>query len=115
MTNSAKSVTKSIRVSPRKLNQVAQLIRNMKASEALVQLTFSKRRIAQDVKKGLLSAIANAEHNHALDIDNLVVSSATVGKGLLMKRMRPRAKGRGCAIKKFFSNLYITLEDIGRE
>ena len=113
--NSAKSVAKSIRVSPRKLNDVASLIRNMRVSEALIQLTFSKRRVARDVKKSLMSAIANAENNHGLDIDRLVVTSATVGKGLLMKRFMPRAKGRACGIKKFFSNLYLTLTDIGRE
>ena len=112
MINSAKSVGNSIRVSPRKLNAVAALIRNMKASEALVQLTFCKRRVASDVKKTLMSAIANAENNHGLDIDNLVVTSATVGKGLLMKRVLPRAKGRATGMKKFFSNLYITLTEI---
>lgn len=107
----AKAVTKSLRVSPRKLNLVATSIRNMKASEALVQLKFSPRRIAIDVRKCLQSAIANAENNLGLDIDNLYITSATVGKALVMKRVMPRARGRAAGIKKFFSNLYITVTD----
>ncbi len=107
--NSANAIAKSLRVSPRKLNLVAGLIRNMPVAEALAQLAFSKKRIAQDVKKCLQSAIANAENNFGLDIDSLVVFSATVGKGLVMKRMRPRARGRSAGINKFFSNLYITV------
>lgn len=110
--NSATAITKSLRVSPRKLNLVATSIRNMKASEALVQLTFSPRRIAKDVKKCLQSAIANAENNHNLDIDALLITSATVGKALVMKRMMPRAKGRATRINKFFSNLYITVTEV---
>lgn len=109
--SSAKAVTKNIRVSPRKLNLVASFIRNMKVSDALIQLTFSKKRIAQQVKKCLQSAIANAENNFGLDIDKLVVSSATVGKSLVMKRMMPRARGRSARINKFLSNLYITLTE----
>jgi large subunit ribosomal protein L22 len=104
-----KAVANNIRVSPRKLNLVASLIRNMKASDALKQLSFSEKRIAIDVSKCLKSAIANAENNYGMDIDNLVVSLATVGKSIVMKRMRPRAKGRGARIEKFFSNLYITV------
>lgn len=107
--NSVVAVAKSLRVSPRKLNLVATSIRAMRVSEALVQLTFSHRRIAQDVKKCLQSAIANAENNFGLDIDDLFVTSATVGKALVMKRVMPRAKGRAARINKFFSNLYITL------
>jgi large subunit ribosomal protein L22 len=110
--NSAKSIAKSLRVSPRKLNLVAASIRNMKASEALVQLTFSSRRIAKDVKKCLQSAVANAENNFGLDIDMLFITSATVGKALVMKRVMPRAKGRAAPINKFFSNLYITVTEI---
>lgn len=111
--NSAIAIAKSLRVSPRKLNLVASSIRNMKVSEALVQLTFSQRRIAHDVKKCLQSAIANAENNYGLDIDKLFVVTATVGKGLVMKRVMPRAKGRAARINKFFSNLYITVAEGG--
>ena len=109
---SATAIARSIRVSPRKLNLVASFIRNMKVSEALVQLTFSKRRIAQQVKQCLQSAIANAENNFGLDIDNLVVTNATVGKAMVMKRVMPRARGRSARINKFFSNLYITLTEV---
>ncbi len=109
--NSANAVAKSLRVSPRKLNLVAASIRNMKVADALVQLQFSHRRIAQDVKKCLQSAVANAENNFALDIDALFVTSATVGKALVMKRVMPRARGRAAAINKFFSNLYITVTE----
>lgn len=109
--NSAIAIAKSLRVSPRKLNLVAQSIRNLKAADALVQLTFSSRRIAKEVKKCLQSAIANAENNLGLDIDALFVTSATVGKALVMKRMMPRARGKSARINKFFSNLYITVTE----
>lgn len=112
MSNLVKASARSIRVSPRKLNLVAALIRNMRVSEAVVQLGFSPKRIAQDVRKCLQSAIANAENNFGMDIDNLVVHSATVGKSIVMKRANPRARGRSAAIKKPFSNLYITLAEI---
>jgi large subunit ribosomal protein L22 len=112
--NSANAVARLLRVSPRKLNLVAQSIRNMKASEALVQLTFSRRRISEEVKKCLQSAIANAENNFGLDIDELVVVSATVGKAMVMKRVMPRARGRAARINKFFSNLYITVTEGGK-
>ena len=112
--NSANAVARLLRVSPRKLNLVAQSIRNMKASEALVQLTFSRRRISAEVKKCLQSAIANAENNFGLDIDELVVVSATVGKAMVMKRVMPRARGRAARINKFFSNLYITVTEGGK-
>ncbi|MDX2050613.1 MAG: 50S ribosomal protein L22 [Rickettsiaceae bacterium] len=105
------SSIKRLRISPRKLNLVAQSIRNLKASEALVQLSFSKKRIAQDVRKCLKSAIANAENNYGLDIDNLVVASATVGKSIVMKRMQTKGRGRAGKILKFFSNLYISLNE----
>ncbi len=108
---SATAIAKSLRVSPRKLNLVAQAIRNMKVSEAVIQLQFSRKRIAVSVKKCLQSAIANAENNFGLDIDSLVVESATVGKALVMKRFSPRARGRSAGIKKFFSNLYITVSE----
>lgn len=110
-----KASSKKLRTSPRKLNLVAATIRNMKASEALVQLTFSKRRIAIDVKKCLQSAIANAENNMGLDIDKLYVSEAWVGKSLVMKRVRPRARGRSAKINKPFSNLYITVSEKGEK
>ena len=109
---SAKAIAKSLRVSPRKLNLLASFIRNMKVSEALAQLTFSRKRIAGEVKKCLQSAIANAENNFGMDIDNLVVSNATVGKALVMKRFMARARGRGARINKFFSNLYITVTEV---
>jgi large subunit ribosomal protein L22 len=111
--NSAVAISKSLRIAPRKLNLVAGLIRNMKVSDALIQLTFCKKRISRDVKKCLQSAIANAENNFGLDIDNLVVTSATVGKALVMKRVMPRARGRAARINKFFSNLYITVTENG--
>jgi len=109
--NSAVAIAKSLRVSPRKLNLVAQLIRNLKVGEALVQLSFSKKRIAIEVKKCLYSAIANAENNFGLDIDDLIITKATVGKALVMKRVIPKSKGRAGRINKFFSNLYITVTE----
>jgi large subunit ribosomal protein L22 len=110
--NSAQASARLLRVSPRKLNLVAASIRNMKASDALVQLTFSKRRIAGDVKKCLRSAIANAENNFGMDIDNLIITSATVGKALVMKRMQTKGRGRAGKILKFFSNLYIEVTEL---
>ncbi|GAB4163445.1 MAG: 50S ribosomal protein L22 [Rickettsiaceae bacterium] len=108
---SARASIIRLRTSPQKLNLVAAMIRNMKVSDALVQLTFSPKRIAVDVKKCLQSAIANAENNMGLDIDSLFVSSATVGKAIVMKRFRARARGRGARINKPFSNLYITVSE----
>ena len=100
-----------IRTSPRKLNLVAQLIRGMSAEAALNQLTFSRRRIAKDVKKVLQSAIANAENNHQLDVDRLIVAEAHVGKALVMKRFHARARGRGARVEKFFSQVTIVVEE----
>jgi large subunit ribosomal protein L22 len=100
-----------LRTSPRKLNLVAQLIRGMKASDALNQLSFSRRGIARDVKKVLLSAIANAENNHDLDVDRLVVAEASVGKSLVMKRFRARARGRAGRIEKPFARLRIVVQE----
>jgi large subunit ribosomal protein L22 len=100
-----------IRSTPRKLNLVAQLIRGKTAGEALALLTFSKRRIAGDVKKCLQSAIANAENNHQLDVDRLYVSHATVGKALVMKRFHARARGRGARVEKLFSNLTLVVRE----
>ena len=109
--NQAMAMARLLRTSPRKLNLLAQLIRGMKASDALNQLTFSRRGIAPDVKKVLMSAIANAENNHDLDVDRLVVSEATVGKSLVMKRFRARARGRAGRIEKPFSRLRIVVEE----
>ena len=109
--NEAKVVLKNIRVSPQKLNLVAQMIRKQSASKAISILQFSKRRISNDVEKALRSAIANAENNHSLDIDKLIVKEAYVGKGIVLKRFRPRAKGRASAIKKPYSNLTIILSE----
>ena len=94
--NEAKAVLRTVRVSPRKLDLVAASIRGKKASAAVSALTFSKKRIAQDVKKALNSAIANAENNHNLDVDRLVVAEASVGKSLVMKRFLTRGRDRGC-------------------
>lgn len=102
---------RAIRVSHRKLSLVAGLIRGMKADKALEQLTFLRKKVATDVKACLNSAIANAENNNNLDIDSLYVSKVLVGKSLSMKRMMPRAKGRGCRIVKQFSRLTILVED----
>lgn len=107
----ARAFMKNIRTSSQKLNLVAQMIRGKKAERALTDLEFSTRRVSQHVKKCLESAIANAENNHNLDIDNLVVSEAYVGKSLTMKRFRARAKGRGVRILKPFSNLTIVVKE----
>ncbi|MGH1426276.1 MAG: 50S ribosomal protein L22 [Pseudooceanicola sp.] len=110
--NEAMAKAKMLRTSPQKLNLVAQLIRGKKVDKALSDLTFSKKRIAQDVKKCLQSAIANAENNHNLDVDELVVAEAYVGKNLVMKRGRPRARGRYGKIMKPFSELTILVRQI---
>jgi large subunit ribosomal protein L22 len=109
--NQAMAMARLLRTSPRKVNLVAQLIRGLKAADALNQLSFSRRGIARDVRKVLLSAIANAENNHDLDVDRLVVSEATVGKSLVMKRFRARARGRAGRIEKPFSRLRIVVEE----
>ena len=110
--NEAQAVARMLRTSPQKLNLVAAMIRGKKVGNALADLTFSKRRIAGDVKKCLQSAIANAENNHNLDVDSLVVAEAWVGKNLVMKRGRPRARGRFGKIMKPFSELTITVRQI---
>jgi large subunit ribosomal protein L22 len=109
--NEARAVLRSVRISPQKLNLVAQSIRGLHVQDALAELAFSHKRIARDVKKCLQSAIDNAENNHNLDIDQLVVAQAHVGKSLVMKRMHARARGRGVRVEKFFSNLTILLRD----
>lgn len=107
----ANGTLRMLRVSPSKLNLVADLIRGLKIEDALIQLTFSKRRIARDVKKLLQSTIANAENNHNLDVDNLYVKEVRVGKAMVMKRFRARARGRGAKILKPFSNVTIIVSE----
>lgn len=108
----AQAVTRNLRVSPQKLNLVAAMIRGKKVNTALADLTFSRKRIADDVKKTLESAIANAENNHDLDVDALVVKEAFVSKGLVMKRFSPRARGRVGQIQKPFANLTIVVREV---
>ncbi|MCJ7788306.1 MAG: 50S ribosomal protein L22 [Methyloceanibacter sp.] len=110
--NEAKAVTRNIRVSPQKLNLLAQLIRGKKVDRALADLTFSRKRVAKDVKKTLQSAIANAENNHSLDVDTLVVSEAYVGKNLVLKRIRPRARGRAGRIDKPFAQMTVIVRQV---
>jgi len=110
--NEAKAIARMLRVSPQKLNLVAQLIRGKKVGMALADLTFSKKRIAQDVKKTLESAVANAENNHDLDVDSLVVAEAFVGKSLVMKRFSVRGRGKVGRIEKPFSNLTIVVREV---
>ena len=110
--NEAQAVARMMRISPQKLNLVAALIRGKKVSAALADLEFSRKRIAGQVRKTLQSAIANAENNHDLDIDNLVVAEAHVGKALVMKRFRPRARGRVGRIIKPFSNLTVVVREV---
>ncbi len=107
----AMAIGRNIRVSPRKLNLVAQQIRGKKVDRALNELTFSPKRIARDVKKVLQSAVANAENNHDLDVDDLVVSQASVGKNLVMKRFHARARGNSGGVEKFFSQITIVVEE----
>ena len=108
----AKAVSRMLRISPQKLNLVAQLIRGKKVSRALADLEFSRKRIALDVRKCLQSAIANAENNHDLDVDDLVVSQAFVGKALVMKRFHARARGRAGRVEKPFANLTIIVREV---
>ncbi len=110
--NEALAKTRMLRTSPQKLNLVAQMIRGKKVEKALTDLTFSKKRIAMDVKKCLQSAIANAENNHNLDVDELVVAEAWVGKNMTMKRGRPRARGRFGKIMKPFAELTIKVRQV---
>ncbi len=110
--NEAMAKTRLLRTSPQKLNLVAAMIRGKKVEKALSDLTFSKRRIAADVKKTLQSAIANAENNHNLDVDELIVAEAWVGKGLVMKRGRPRARGRFGRIHKPFAEITIKVRQV---
>ena len=113
--NEAKAVLRTLRISPQKLNLVAQSIRGLSAEKAVNELRFSQKRIAKDVLKCLKSAIDNAENNHGLDVDGLVVAQAHVGKNLTMKRMHTRARGRGVRIEKMFSQITIVLRDTTKQ
>ena len=110
--NEARAKLRMMRISPQKLNLVASMIRGKPVERALNDLAFSRKRAASDVKKVLESAIANAENNHGLDIDSLVVAEAYVGKNLMMKRFRARARGRGARILKPFSELTIVVREV---
>ena len=109
--NEAQAVVSNLRVSPRKLNLVAAMIRDQPAGQAIATLTFRKRRIAHDVRKALESAIANAENNHQLDVDRLWVSRAEVGRSIVMRRFHARGRGRSSRIEKWFSNLKIVVAE----
>ncbi len=113
--NEAMAVSRMLKTSPQKLNLVAQLIRGKSVAKALTDLTFSKKRISDDVKKTLQSAIANAENNHGLDVDELIVAEAYVGKNLTMKRGRPRARGRYGKILKPFAQVTILVRQPAEE
>ena len=109
----AMAKVRTLRTSPRKLNLVAQSIRGLNVQRALNELEFSHKRIAQDVRKALYSAISNAENNHNLDIDSLVVAEAYVGKNLIMKRFSPRARGRATRVEKPFSEITVVVRELG--
>ena len=113
--NEAKATIRMLRVSPQKLNLVAQLIRGKKVAKALSDLDFSTKRISVEVRKALESAIANAENNHDLDVDDLVVKEAFVGKDMVMRRFSPRARGRAGRIEKPFSNITIIVREVGED
>lgn len=108
----AKAVARNLRVSPQKLNLVAGLIRGKKVNSALADLEFSKKRIAQDVRKCVMSAVANAENNHGLDVDDLVVAEAWVGKNLVMKRFAARGRGRSSSIQKPFAQITVIVREV---
>ena len=110
--NEAKAIARMLRVSPRKLDLVAEMIRGKKVASALADLEFSRKRIARDVRKCLESAIANAENNHDLDVDDLVVAEAHVGKAIVIKRFTPRARGRVGSITKPFANITIVVREV---
>ncbi|SPU65348.1 50S ribosomal protein L22 [Brucella melitensis] len=113
--NEAKAVARTLRVSPQKLNLVASMIRGKKVNAALADLTFSRKRIAGTVKKTLESAIANAENNHDLDVDALIVAEAYVGKSIVMKRFHVRGRGRASRIEKPFSHLTIVVREVAEK
>jgi large subunit ribosomal protein L22 len=109
--NEAQAFLRAMHTSPRKLNLVAQIIRGKPAQAALAELTFSRRRIAQDVKKVLQAAIANAENNHQLDVDRLYVKEATVGRAFIMKRFHTRGRGRSARVEKHFAHLTVIVRE----
>jgi len=111
----AQAVVKSLRISPQKLNLVAGLIRGKKVHKALAELEFSQKRIAGDVRKCVMSAVANAENNHSLDVNDLIVAEAYVGKNLVMKRFHARGRGRGSSILKPFSQLTVIVRQVEQE
>jgi large subunit ribosomal protein L22 len=113
--NEAKAVLRMVRISPQKLNLLAQLIRGKKVDRALADLRFSRKRIAVEVKKTLESAIANAENNHSLDVDDLVVAEAHVGRAMVMKRFHARARGRAGRVEKPFAHLTIVVREVQAE
>ena len=113
--NEAKAVARMLRVSPQKLNLLAQLIRGKKVATALADLQFSNKRISTEVKKALESAIANAENNHDLDVDDLIVAQAWVGKDMVMKRFAARARGRAGRIEKPFANITIVVREVAAD
>ena len=113
--NEAKAVARNLRVSPQKLNLVAGLIRGKKVDAALADLEFSRKRIAQDVRKCVMSAVANAENNHQLSIDQLVVAEAYVGKNLVMKRFHARGRGRASMVHKPFSQITVVVREVAEE
>ena len=113
--NAAKAVSKNLRVSPQKLNLVAALIRGKKVDQALADLEFSRKRIAQDVRKCVMSAVANAENNHLLDVNQLVVSEAHVGKNLVLKRFHARGRGRASSIMKPFAQITVIVSEVDPE
>lgn len=113
--NEAKAVARNLRVSPQKLNLVAGMIRGKKVDQALAELEFSRKRIAGDVRKCVMSAVANAENNHNLDVNELVVSEAYVGKNLVIKRFHARGRGRGAPILKPFSQLTVVVRQVEEE
>lgn len=113
--NEAKAVARNLRVSPRKLNLVASMIRGKKVNVALADLEFSRKRIANDVRKCVMSAVANAENNHGLDVDDLIVAEAYVGKNLVMKRFHARGRGRSAMVMKPFSQLTVIVREMKPE
>jgi large subunit ribosomal protein L22 len=113
--NEAKATARMLRVSPQKLNLLAQLIRGKKVATALADLEFSNKRISTQVRKALESAIANAENNHDLDVDDLIVAEAWVGKDMVMKRFSPRARGRAGRIEKPFSSITIIVREVAAD
>ncbi len=110
--NEVRAVARNLRVSPQKLNLVAGLIRGKKVNTAIADLEFSKKRIAQDVRKCVMSAVANAENNHGLDVDDLVVAEAWVGKNLVMKRFAARGRGRSSRIEKPFAQITVIVREV---